>query len=60
MKPSIQYWEQSINNIIMLKQYVKSIPPIFDALVGAKSRLLLNIHNVHLTKQSSPKMADIL
>ncbi|KAL8802097.1 MAG: hypothetical protein Q9182_004041 [Xanthomendoza sp. 2 TL-2023] len=42
-KPTIQYWEQSINNVIALKQYVKSIPAVFEALATVKSELLLNI-----------------
>lgn len=45
-KPSIYYSEQSINNVIALKQYVKSIPPIYEALGTAKSELLLEIFNV--------------
>lgn len=45
-KPTIQYWEQSINNIIALKQYVNSIPAIFEALTTVKSELLLHINEV--------------
>ena len=45
-KPSIQYSEQSINNVIALKQYVKSIPPIYEALGTARSELLVEIFNV--------------
>jgi len=50
-KPSIQYWEQSINNVILLKQYIKSISPVFDALVGVKSRLLQGISSVSPAKR---------
>ncbi|KAL8819842.1 MAG: hypothetical protein Q9223_001817 [Gallowayella weberi] len=45
-KPTIQYWEQSINNVIALKQYVKSIPAVFEALATVKSELLLNISDL--------------
>ena len=45
-KPSIYYWEQCINNVIMLKQYVKSISPIYEALVTAESTLLSKIREV--------------
>ncbi|KAI4195202.1 MAG: hypothetical protein LQ350_007324 [Teloschistes chrysophthalmus] len=40
-KPTIQYSEQSINNVIALKQYVKSIPAVFEALATVNSELLL-------------------
>ena len=48
-KASIQYSEQAINNVIMLKQFVKSIPPIFEALATAKSELLTKISSVGFT-----------
>ncbi|KAL8996679.1 MAG: hypothetical protein Q9169_003851 [Polycauliona sp. 2 TL-2023] len=43
-KPTVQYWEQSINNVIALKQYVISIPAVFEALATVKSELLLHIN----------------
>lgn len=45
-QPSVQYWENSINNVILLKQYIKSVPPIFDALVGVKSNILKQVSEV--------------
>ncbi|CAO1602016.1 MutS protein msh4 [Xanthoria calcicola] len=45
-KPTIQYWEQSINNVIALKQYVNSIPAVFEALTTVKSELLLHINEL--------------
>ncbi|KAL8924382.1 MAG: hypothetical protein Q9172_002729 [Xanthocarpia lactea] len=45
-KPTIQYWEQSINNVIALKQYVKSVPAVFEALATVKSELLLHINEL--------------
>lgn len=46
IKPTIQYWEQSVNNVIALKQYVKSIPAVFEALATVNSELLLHINEV--------------
>ncbi|KAI4211373.1 MAG: hypothetical protein LQ351_005799 [Letrouitia transgressa] len=54
-KPSVQYWEQSINHVIRTKQYIKSIPPVFQALATATSDLLLDI-----SRLCAPEMiADI-
>ena len=39
-KPTIQYSQQSINNVIMLKQFVKSVQPIYEALANVQSQLL--------------------
>ena len=46
LKPVIQRWEQFINNVIMVKQYVKSILPLAEALAGVRSELLLRIQEV--------------
>lgn len=45
-KLTIQYSEQSINNVIALKQYVKSIPAVFEALATVNSELLVHINEV--------------
>lgn len=45
-KLSFQYAEQCINKVIMLKTYVSSIKPVYDALATAQSELLLNIRDV--------------
>ncbi|KAI4283437.1 MAG: hypothetical protein L6R38_002159 [Xanthoria sp. 2 TBL-2021] len=53
-KPTIQYWEQSINNVIALKQYVNSISAVFEALATVKSELLM-----HISELCAPeRMAD--
>ena len=39
-KPTIQYAQQSINNVIMLKHFVKSVQPIYEALASVQSDLL--------------------
>lgn len=38
--------EQSINNVIALKQYIKLIPAVFEALATVESELLLDINAV--------------
>ncbi|KAH7131986.1 DNA mismatch repair protein MutS [Dendryphion nanum] len=43
--PTIQTTEQSINQVIMLKQFVLSINPIYIALAGARSALLASIRD---------------
>ncbi|MCJ1356506.1 MAG: MutS protein msh4 [Icmadophila ericetorum] len=45
-EPSIQHSEQSINNVILLKQYIKAIPSVFEALLGAQSELLTSIRQL--------------
>ncbi|KAG9541811.1 hypothetical protein KCU79_g18374, partial [Aureobasidium melanogenum] len=42
-KPSLQSTEQSINHVIMLKQFVASIQPVYEALTGSKSVMLKEI-----------------
>ena len=54
-KPTIQYSQQSINNVIMLKQYVRSVYPIYEALANVQSELLKAI-----AEQCAPgKIEDI-
>ncbi|KAK2774629.1 MutS protein msh4 [Onygenales sp. PD_12] len=45
-KATFHHAEQSINNVIMLKTYVSAIKPIYEALSGAQSNLLLAIRNL--------------
>lgn len=42
-KPTIQTTTQSINQIIMLKGFITSVRPIYEALAGARSATLKNI-----------------
>ncbi|RKF82703.1 MutS protein-like protein 4 [Golovinomyces cichoracearum] len=44
-QPDIRYSEQLINHILMLKSFVELIPPIRDALGGARSDLLSTIRD---------------
>lgn len=50
VKLSISHVEQSVNHVIMLKSYVHSILPIYEALAGANSVLLLKIRDVRITQ----------
>lgn len=47
-KVNFQYAEQCINNILMLKAFVDSIKPLWQALAGASSRDLQKIRQVHI------------
>ncbi|KAF2759205.1 hypothetical protein EJ05DRAFT_510051 [Pseudovirgaria hyperparasitica] len=42
-RPSLHHMEQSINNIIMLKQFVNAVNPVYEALASARSSMLLHI-----------------
>ena len=46
-KPSLKHSEQAINNIIILKQSLSSIAPVYDSLGPARSWLLVSIRNVY-------------
>lgn len=43
---TVQYVEQSVNNVIMLKTYVSAIKKVYHALGAAQSELLLTIREV--------------
>lgn len=45
-KPSIHATEQNINDVIMLKQFINLVNPIYEALTGARSWMLNNIREV--------------
>ncbi|KAJ5108310.1 hypothetical protein N7456_004985 [Penicillium angulare] len=45
-KQTVQYVEQSVNNVIMLKTFVSSIKKIYQALGAAESDLLMTIREV--------------
>ena len=42
-RSDIQLTEQSINEILLLKAFVQSVKPLFEALSGARAELLLEI-----------------
>lgn len=43
---TVQYIEQSVNNVIMLKTYVSAIKKVYQALSAAQSELLLTVREV--------------
>lgn len=45
-RPSLQRWEQSINNVILVRQYVRAIPTLYQALETAESSLLRDIRQI--------------
>ncbi|KAF2134159.1 hypothetical protein P153DRAFT_281114 [Dothidotthia symphoricarpi CBS 119687] len=45
-KSTLQTTESAINQVIMLKQFVTSVNPIFEALTGAASSMLNNIREL--------------
>jgi DNA mismatch repair protein MSH4 len=47
-KVNFQYAEQCINNVLMLKAFVDSIKPLWQALAGASSGILLKIRQVRV------------
>ncbi|KAL1304769.1 hypothetical protein AAFC00_003705 [Neodothiora populina] len=51
---SLQYTEQAINNVISLKQFVKGINSIFEALVGARSSMLCEIQRLCAPENVEP------
>ena len=46
MQPSLKDTEQAVNNVIMLKHFISHIQPVFEALMGARSKLLREIRAI--------------
>jgi DNA mismatch repair protein MSH4 len=53
-KPTLQTTEQAINQIIMLKHFVSSVNPIFEALTGTGSSMLDNIRELCAPENVAP------
>lgn len=53
-QPSLADTEQSVNNVIMLKQFVMLIQPVFEALTGARSMMLQEIRNLCSAENIDP------
>ena len=53
-QPSLNDTEQSVNNVIMLKQFVTLIRPVFEALTGARSTMLQEIRNLCSAENIDP------
>lgn len=45
-QPTLKDTEQAVNNVIMLKQSVNLIKPVFESLTGARSSMLQEIRNL--------------
>ena len=59
-KKSIRQWEVSINNVILVKQYVKSVPAVYDALEECRSELLRGIREVMTSDKISSCLTRIV
>lgn len=46
VQASLKVTEQSINNVIALKQFVGLIKPVFEALTGSRSDMLVSIRTI--------------
>lgn len=45
-QPSLKDTEQAVNKVILLKQFVSLVRPVFEALTGARSSMLLEIRSL--------------
>lgn len=54
LEPSPKDTEQAINNVIMLKQFVNLIKPVFEALTGARCATLNDIRNLCTVEHVEP------
>jgi DNA mismatch repair protein MSH4 len=46
IQASLKVTEQSINNVIALKQFVGLVKPVFEALTGSRSDMLISIRSI--------------
>ncbi|KAH6671073.1 DNA mismatch repair protein-like protein muts [Halenospora varia] len=58
-RPDIKYLEQSVNNILMLKNFVEVAPRFFEILVGAHSELLVTIRENCRPENTDPTLGMI-
>lgn len=54
VEPSLKDNEQAINNVIMLKQFVGLVTPVFEALTGARCETLTDIRNLCTVENIEP------
>ncbi|KAK0282897.1 MutS protein msh4 [Friedmanniomyces endolithicus] len=54
VSPQIKDVEQAVNNVIMLKQFVSLIQPVFEALTGARSTMLQEIRSLCASETIEP------
>jgi DNA mismatch repair protein MSH4 len=53
-QPSLKDTEQAVNNVIMLKQFVMLIRPVFEALTGSRSTMLQEIRDLCSAENIDP------
>ena len=53
-QPSLRDTEQAVNNVIMLKQFVMLIRPVFEALTGSRSTMLQEIRDLCSAENIDP------
>lgn len=53
-QPSLKDTEQAVNNVMLLKQFVSLVRPVFEALTGARSSMLLEIRSLCDTENIEP------
>nr|OQO26091.1 hypothetical protein B0A51_05821 [Rachicladosporium sp. CCFEE 5018] len=53
-QPSLRDTEQAVNNVIMLKQFTSLIRPVFEALIGSRSSMLLEVRNLCSSENVDP------
>ena len=54
LQPTLKDTEQAINNVIMLKQFVNLIKPIFEALTGSRCSMLQEIRSLCASENVEP------
>lgn len=54
LEPDINLTEQAINNVIMLKEFVGLVKPVFEALTGARCSLLQDIRSLCASELLEP------
>ncbi|EDU45523.1 DNA mismatch repair protein mutS [Pyrenophora tritici-repentis] len=61
-KVTLQTTEQAINQVIMLKQFVHSVNPIFEALTGTSATMLNNVRELCAPENVAPvqELIDIV
>ncbi|KAF1832898.1 hypothetical protein BDW02DRAFT_624773 [Decorospora gaudefroyi] len=53
-KTTLQATEQAINQVIMLKQFVSSVHPVYEALTGTASTMLNNVRELCAPENVAP------
>ncbi|KAK3718865.1 MutS protein msh4 [Vermiconidia calcicola] len=54
LEPSVKDTEQAINNVIMLKEFLSLVKPVFEALVGSRCSMLQEIRALCTSEKVEP------